>query len=101
MLDLDVPAFDKSCLAEAEPECGSQGGKSLGRGETKIADHRERLLLRTGGERPRGYRAADQRNELAPPHSITSSASASMLGGIWTPSAFAALTLMMYLNLAC
>ena len=38
-------------------------------------------LLRARRERPRGRRAAEQRDELAPPHSITSSARASSVGG--------------------
>ena len=43
---------------------------------------RLRWLLRTRRERPRGRRAAEQRDELAAPHhSITSSARASSVGG--------------------
>jgi hypothetical protein len=38
-------------------------------------------LLRTRRERPRGRRATEQRDELAPLHSITSSARASSIGG--------------------
>ena len=91
IFDLDVLAFDKSCLAEAAPECGGQGGKGLGRGETKIADDRQRLLLRADGERPRGRRAANERDELASPHSITSSARDAKAGDIDKPIAFAAL----------
>src|SRR6516162_340839 len=56
-------------------------------------------LLRPRRERPR-RRAADQRDELAPfHHSITSSASASSLSGIWRPNAFAVLRLMTNSNL--
>src|SRR5260370_34820844 len=36
-------------------------------------------LLRARGERPSSHRSAEQRNERAAPHSITSSASASNL----------------------
>src|SRR5262249_60520484 len=47
-------------------------------------------LLRPRRERPCDSRAAEQRDELAPlhlrGHSITSSASASSLSGIWRPS---------------
>src|SRR5262249_38531052 len=47
-------------------------------------------LLRPRSERPRRRRAAEQRDELAPPdHSITSSARASSLSGVWRPSALA------------
>jgi hypothetical protein len=49
--------------------------------------------LCTRCERPRS-RAAEQRDELASVHSITSSASASNLSGISTPSAFAVAKLM-------
>jgi hypothetical protein len=45
-------------------------------------------LLRARRERPRG-RAAEQRDELAPFHSITSSASASTFDGMVIPSALA------------
>src|SRR5262245_57893935 len=56
---------------------------------TQVTDGRHfRRLLRARRERPRG-RAAEQRDEVAPPHhSITSSASASRLSEILTPSAF-------------
>src|SRR5262249_53098261 len=50
-------------------------------------------LLRPRRERPRG-RAAEERDELAPFHSITSSASASNLSGISRPSALAVLRLI-------
>src|SRR5262249_60501601 len=39
-------------------------------------------------------RTAEQRDELAPPHSITSSARASSVGGTSRPSAFAVLRLI-------
>src|SRR6266568_2888061 len=48
-------------------------------------------LLRACRERPRDYSAANKRNELAPPHSITSSARASTWGGSSRPSVFAVL----------
>src|SRR5215469_10493717 len=59
-------------------------------------------LLRACRERPR-RRAAEQRDEGAPFHSITSSARASSAGGISRPSAFAVLRLMTssYLVGAC
>src|SRR5580704_9223 len=98
IFDLDVLAFDKSRLAEATPECGGQRGKGLGRGETKIADYRHCGLLRASRKRPR-RRAADQRDEIAPLHSITSSATASSVGGMARPSAFAVLRLITNSNL--
>src|SRR5262249_37610251 len=51
-------------------------------------------LLRVRRERPRGRRAAEQRDELAPLHSITSSAVCRNGSGMVRPSAFAVLRLM-------
>src|SRR5262249_20683666 len=58
-------------------------------------------FLRARRERPRGRRAADQRDEIASfhAHSITSSAMASSEGGTSRPSAFAVLRLMTSSNL--
>jgi hypothetical protein len=50
-------------------------------------------------KRPRSRRAAEQRDELAAFHSITSSARASSVGGTSRPSAFAALRLIANSNL--
>ena len=63
------------------------------------ADHRHRRLLRARRERPRCRRATEQRDELAPPHSITSSARASSVGGTVRPSALAVLRLITSSNL--
>src|SRR6516164_5806908 len=59
-------------------------------------------LVRARRERPRG-RAAEQRDELAPLHSITSSARASTVAGMSRPSALAVLRLstVSYLTGAC
>src|SRR5262249_52154376 len=59
-------------------------------------------LLRSRSERPCRC-AADERDEFAPAHSITSSARASRVGGTMRPIAFAALRLMTssYLTGAC
>src|SRR5262249_19352806 len=61
------------------------------------------VLLRTRRERPRGRRGAEQGDELAPPHSITSLARASKLSGTVRPSALAVLRLITssYLVGAC
>src|SRR5262249_50410748 len=56
-------------------------------------------LLRARRQRPRGRPAAEQRYELAPSHSITSSARASSVGGISRRSAFAVLRLITNSNL--
>src|SRR5262249_31925747 len=55
-------------------------------------------LLRPRRERPR-CRTAEQSDELAPPHSITSSARASNVGGTSRPSAFAVVRLTTSSNL--
>src|SRR5262249_44780212 len=52
------------------------------------------LLLRARRERPRSSRAAEQRDELAPLHSITSSATSSRSRGISRLSDRAVLRLM-------
>src|SRR5262249_40266937 len=62
-------------------------------------DPRPRGLARPALGRERRRRAAEQRDELAPFHSITSSASARRVGGISMPIAFAVLTLIK--NLYC
>ena len=49
-------------------------------------DHQHCLLLPAHRERPRGPRAAEERDELAAFHSITSSAIASSNGGTSRPS---------------
>src|SRR5262249_8177814 len=59
-------------------------------------------LLRARRERPRSRRAAEQRDEPAPLHSITSSARSKIPVGIVTPSALAALSLTTVSNaVAC
>src|SRR4029077_5379609 len=69
------------------------------------ADHRQRRLLRARNARPqqRCRRGAGQRNEIASPHSITSSAGAISVAGTVMPSALAVLRLMAstYLVGAC
>src|SRR6266542_2796249 len=57
-------------------------------------DHRRLALLRPRREGPCGCRAAEKRDERAPLHSITSSARASIVGGISRPSALAVFRLI-------
>jgi hypothetical protein len=56
-------------------------------------------LLRPRRERPRGSRAAEQCDELAAPHSITSSARATSVEGTVSPNALAVLRLTTNSNL--
>ena len=46
--------------------------RAYGSGDAAVEkpDHRHRRLLRTRRERPRGRRAANKRDELAPPHCL-------------------------------
>ena len=64
----------------------------------KSSDHRHRWLLRACRERPR-CRAAEQRDELAAVHSITSSARSCIDGGTFKPSVLAVFRLMTNSNL--
>src|SRR5262249_32785193 len=69
------------------------------RGASEKSNHRHGRLLRSCRERPRRRRAAEQRDELASSHSITSSASASSDGGTSRPSALAGFRLITNSNL--
>src|SRR5262249_13768473 len=57
----------------------------IGGGIHEHADPAHLRLLCPCRERPRGCRTAEKRYELAPPHSITSSACARRLGGTAMP----------------
>jgi hypothetical protein len=75
-------------------ESGDLVGKRSQRRASEKSGYWHRRLLRARGERPSRSRAAEQRDELASLHSITSSVMASSLSGIWRPSAFAVLRLI-------
>src|SRR5262249_14295671 len=93
IIDLDIPTLDIASFVQAvEGRCDDLPG-SLGRPAVEIPDHRHRRLLRPCRERPR-CRAAEQGDEPAAVHSITSSARARTEDGISSPSAFAVLRLM-------
>ena len=62
------------------------------------SDHRRPILLRARHERPR-RRASQSSDQRASVHSMTSSASASSLSGIWRPSVLAVLRLTTNSNL--
>src|SRR5262245_1426569 len=91
ILALDVPGF-----TNALPECG-QKACTIGKERPRAAeepDHRHGRLLRARRERPRHGRAAEQRDELAALHSITSFAAACSVSGTVRPIAFAVLRLI-------
>src|SRR5262249_30015595 len=92
--DRYVAALDVTGSAQPLAKCGD-GPRvaTLGRSGVDEPDHRRRRLLRARRERPR-RRAAEQRDEATAVHSITSSAMATSLPGIWRPSALAVLRLM-------
>src|SRR5262249_21456820 len=95
IFDSDCSAFDPAKLMQPLHKSSNPRAPSRKIGCTQKPDGPElRSLLRECGERPRGRRAAEQRDELAAFHSITSSASASSRSGTSMPSAFAVLRLI-------
>src|SRR4051812_1048795 len=89
-----ILALDVTALGQPFMKKGQAKGLGLARPAAEIPDHRHRRWLRARRQRPRRRRAAEERDELAPLHSITSSARASRVGGMSRPSAFAVLRLM-------
>src|SRR5262249_36931814 len=105
-IDADVAAIDPAQLREPLHECRHASLKLWivrgARHQYPDAPHSLRLL-RARRERPHCCRAAEQRDEVAPLHSITSSARASSEGGTSRRSVFAVLRLItsLYLVGAC
>src|SRR5215831_6266367 len=101
-IDAEILAFNPSQLTKFLDECREiRLPRRVGR--RAIHEHADApnalaRLLRARCERP-GGRAAEQRDELAPLHSITSSAATSRPGGTVRPSAFAVLRLTIVSNL--
>src|SRR5262249_38366321 len=88
IFDREIAAVDPSQLPQAVFE-RQQARLSLGVAGDKTHQHADPshvLRLRTRGKRPSGDNTADERNELAPLHLITSSARASTECGISSPS---------------
>ena len=90
--DHDILALDEARLPQALAKCAQAIRVGIGRSGMEEADHRC-CLLRPRRNRPRDGHTAEQRDELAPFHSITSSARASRVGGTVMPSALAVLRL--------
>src|SRR5215831_4518950 len=99
ILDRHILALDVAGFTKALAECGQISCTIDRRRAAEEPDHRHRRLLRARCERPRRRRAADERDELPPLHSITSSARASSDGGTARPRAFAVVRLMTRSNL--
>src|SRR5262252_2223691 len=94
----DVFAFNESGVIQAQPQ-SIDNKREAGSGcASEKPNHRHGWLLRARAKRPRGRRAAEKRDEMAAldcsNHSITSSASASSVGGASIRSALAVLRLM-------
>src|SRR5262249_19256760 len=102
VLDRDIPALGISDLLQAPVKCGHKGRVRAERRAAEKPDHRHRRLLCAHRQWPRnatrrrrrGCATADQRYKRAPPHSITSSASARSDGGTVRPSVLALFILM-------
>jgi hypothetical protein len=77
--DRYVLALDETRVLQAPMKSTQRVHPSDRRCAMEKSDYRHRRLLRACRERPRRSRAAKQRDELAPLHSITSSAMASSL----------------------
>src|SRR5262249_50187624 len=102
-VDIYVAVFDPAKFAEPRGEGGEpHAGRRLRAGAEEPNSHGLAALLRTRRDRPRRC-AAEQRDELATFHSITSSVRASTVAGKSRPSALAVLRLMTnsYLVGAC
>src|SRR5262249_18222703 len=93
-LDRNGAPLNPAEFVQSLHKSGGPGTPSRRRGYAQEPDGWQLArLLRPRRERPSG-RAADERDELASPHSITSSARASNVGGMSKPSALAVFKLM-------
>src|SRR4029453_5501999 len=93
ILDPPIPALDVAGLTKALAECGQIVRTIDRRRAAEESYHRHLRLLRARRDRPR-RRAAHEFDELAPLHSITSSAVASGVFGTSRPSVLAVLRLI-------
>src|SRR5262249_40671091 len=97
--DRHILTLDITSLLQALPVCTQAIRNRISRSGVEEANHRHRRLLRARHERPPDRRAADQHDEGATLHSITSSAMASTFDGTVIPSALAVVRLMTSSNL--
>src|SRR5262249_46010893 len=93
-LDDDIPSLHVAEFHELARE-----GHGKRRAQAGVDQPNFEALLRARRERPRGRRSADERDELAAPHSITSWAAAMSFSGTLRPSACAVLRLTTNSNL--
>ena len=102
-IEPDIPAFGPAELVERFQQSGNPVraiGIALGQIHEDADTAHAIVLLRAGGKRPRCCQAADKRDEIPPPHSITSSARVISDCGKVSPIAAAALRLTESVNLA-
>src|SRR5215467_10210744 len=99
ILDCYVLAFEVAGFVEPFPKRRGKSGGRVGRPISDESNHRHCRLLCARHKRPRRCRAAEQRDEVAPFHSITSSAMASSPGGKLRPNILAVLRLITNSNL--
>src|SRR4029077_18360968 len=99
VFDCDILALYEARFLQALAERGHEVRRVGGRRAADKPDHWHRRLLRARRKWPSSSRAAEQRDELAPPHSITSSACSRNDSGTTSPSAFAVLRFMTSANL--
>src|SRR5262249_17064680 len=102
-VDSDVAALRPAELLERLAECSDPSLSfrvALGIGHQHANKPHPLGLLRSCRQRPRSRRAAEQRDEVAPFHSITSSAIASRPEGMARSKALAVCRLMTNSNLA-
>src|SRR5262249_2802357 len=98
-LDHEVTALNKADIGKSLPHTSQCLSIRTFRSDPEIANAYPLIRLGKRHAKRRGLRpcrccAAEQRDELSPLHSITSSASASSVGGTVRPSAFAVPMLM-------
>src|SRR5262249_10874488 len=93
-LKRDVAPFDVSSFTQALPKRVDEVCEPSRRTTAEISHRRYCRLLPAHGQRPRNRGAAKQRDEVASPHSSTSSARASSAGGTSSPSPLAVLRLI-------
>src|SRR5262249_6996047 len=101
VFDCNVAPLDETGVGQDLAQCRQRARSRRRRTCAEIADHRHRARLRPRREGPRRH-PAEQHDELATFHSITSSAVASNDDGISMPSDLAVCKLMTNSNLvAC
>src|SRR5215471_19720411 len=99
VFDHDILLLIVAHFAQPLPKGGSIGCRGIGGPTVDKCDYGWHRLLRSHRKRPSSCRAANKRDELPPPHSITSSARSNNASGIFSPSALAVVRLMTRLNL--